>query len=109
MCVKLPAETSILIFLTDRVWETAYNGCANLTIVIIWFSKHQLLEILARVSYFLKPENRKLLFLLVFFSCLHNFQKAVRFNSSPDTIDNKIAKNQRILIIYMSSLKLSFN
>ena len=69
--VRLPAETSILILITVRVWETVYNGCANLTIIIIWFSRHRLLEILGKISCFLRPKNRRFLFRLSVAMLLH--------------------------------------
>ena len=70
--MRLPADTSFLIILTLRVWETAYNGCASLTIVIIWFSRHRLLEILGRVSWFLRPKNRRFLFRISLVLFLHS-------------------------------------
>ena len=69
--VKLPADTSILILITVRVWETVYDGCANLTILIIWYSRHRLLQILERVSCFLRPKNRRFLFRLSVAMLLH--------------------------------------
>ena len=69
--VGLPAETSILILLTVRVWETVYNGSANLTILIIWFSRHRLVQILERVSCFLRPENCRFLFRMSLVMILH--------------------------------------
>ena len=70
--VSFPAETSILIILTVRVWETVYNGCANLSIIIIWFSRHRLLEILKRVSPFLETTNRRFLFRMSLVLFLHS-------------------------------------
>lgn len=75
MPMRDPAESSILVLLTIRVWETAYNGCASSTILIIWVSRHQLLEILGRVSCFLEPNNGRFLFrmslVLIFHSTLY--------------------------------------
>ena len=77
--MRLPADTSLLFLLTLRVWETAYNGCATLTIVIIWFSRHRLLEILGRGSCFLKPNNCRFLFRMSMVLFLHSILCIVLF------------------------------
>ena len=76
---RLPADTSILILLTVKVWETVYDGCASLTILIIWFSRHRLLEILERVSCFLRPENCRFLFRMSLVMVLHSTLSIVLF------------------------------
>ena len=69
--VRYSAETSILIFLTIKVWEFVYNGCANLTILTVWFSRYKLLEVLAKISCSLRPKNLRFLFRMSLVMLLH--------------------------------------
>ena len=61
---RTPLGSSQLLLLMFKVWEVSYNTMAISTIFIVWFMRRRLLQILWKVSSFLRNQDRKRLRLI---------------------------------------------